>query len=167
MSNDKVDTRPKPTKHQKKMFLAISDRISKLSDEEGEYFWKEHPWFEDPTAPRKIIEKPEWEAEKLLLKKKINRAIDELNKIFKEMYPPEYYPELHGAKEQPSMFEDVPSQMHDVPKPEPKTVENMTQEELEAVFGGKSVKEEVVATTPAGAEILKQFQERVNRRRGY
>lgn len=162
-----VDTRPKPTRQQRKFFLGLSRRLSELYDEHGEYFWKERPWLEDKTQPVSIIEKPEWEEEKALLQKKINKTHDELDRLFKEMYPPDIYPELHGATEQQALIEGVAPVLHNVPKAEPKTVENMSMSELEEVFGGRKNPPEIVAKTTAGAEILKQFEQQRNRRRGY
>lgn len=167
MTPDKVATRPKPTKQQHRLMLGLINRQIQLMDEESEYFWKEHPFLEDPNAEKKIIEKPEWESEKALIKKKLMKVADEIDRLYKEMYPPQHYPEMHGAVEQQALIAGVEPVLHNVPKAEPKTVETMTAQELEAIFGGKSVKEEVIATTTAGAEILKQFQARVNRRRGY
>lgn len=163
-----VDTRPKPTKQQRKLLLGLLNRQIALMDEEGEYFWKEHPWFEDPKAERKIIEKPEWEEEKRVIKKKLNKVWDEIDKLIKQMYPPEHYPEMHGAQEQPSLIEGMPSKMHNIPQAEPRSVEDMTMQEIEEVFDTrKKTPEPLQAKTTAGAEILKRFEERRNRRRGY
>lgn len=164
-----TDTRPKPSKQQMRLYIGLSDKLMALQDEESSYFDKERPWMLDRTYPKpwKPLEKPEWEKEKQLLKKKMLKIHEELDKLFKEMYPPSLYPEMHKVQEQPSLIEGVPSQLYNVPEDAPRTVENMTQKELEEVFGGRSIKEEVIATTPAGAEILKQFQAKFNRRKGY
>lgn len=164
-----TDTRPKPTKQQQRLYLGLADKLVALSEQEGEYFWKERPWMDDKTYPKpwNTLENPEWENEKKLLKKKMSKIQEELDRLFKEMYPPDIYPEMHGEIEQPSLIEGVQPIKHNTPKPEPKTVENMTMAELEGIFGARSKPPEIVATTTAGAEILKRFQQERNRTKGY
>lgn len=164
-----TDNRPKPTKQQSKLYLGLTDKLIELQDQESQYFDKERPWMEDRTYPKpwKPIVNPEWEKEKALLKKKMMKVHEELDKLFKEMYPPDIYPEMHGEMEQPSLIEGVEPIKHNTPKAEPKTVENMSVAELEEVFGARKAPPEIVAKTTAGAEILKRFQERRNRSRGY
>ena len=166
MSND---NRPKPTKQQRNLYLGLTQKLTELSEQESEYFWKERPWMEDKTYPKPWtpIENPEWEKEKALLKKKMSKIQEELDKLFKEMYPPDIYPEMHGEIEQPSLIEGVDPIKHNTPKAEPKTVENMSMDELEGIFGARSKPPEIVAKTTAGAEILKRFQEQRNRTKGY
>lgn len=168
MISDKVE-RPKPTKQQRNFFLGLSKKLTELYDQEGEYFWKERPWMEDRTYPKPwgLVQNPEWDMEKALLKKKILKVHEELDKLFKEMYPPDIYPEMHGEIEQPSLIEGVAPIKHNTPAPQPKTVENMSMGELEEVFGARKAPPEIVAKTTAGAEILKRFEEQRNRRRGY
>ena len=110
---------------------------------------------------------PEWDKERALIKKKMSKISEELDKLFKEMYPPDIYPEMHGEVEQPALLDGVDPVKHNTPKPEPKTVENMTMAELEGIFGARSKPPEIVATTTAGAEILKRFQSERNRTKGY
>lgn len=169
MSEAVIDTRPKPTKQQMRFYIGLTDKLLELQEQEGEYFWKERPWMQDATHPKpwKPIENPEWEKEKQLIKKKMLKIQEELDKLYKQMYPPDIYPEMHGEVEQPSLIEGVEPIKHNTPKAEPKTVENMSIEELKGVFGARSKPPGIVATTTAGAEILKRFEEQRNRRRGY
>lgn len=166
---DDKDTRPKPTAQQRRFYLGLSEKLTDLYEQEGNYFWKERPWMDDKTYPKPwgVVQNPGWEAEKALLKKKILKVHEELDKLTKEMYPPDVYPEMYGEVEQPSLIEGVAPIKHNTPKPEPKTVENMSKQELEEIFGGRKNPPEIVATTTAGAEILKRFQERRNRTKGY
>lgn len=168
MINDKVE-RPKPTAQQRRFFLGLSGKLTDLYDQEGEYFWKERPWMEDKTYPKPwgIVQNPEWDLERKLLKKKILKIHEELDKLMKQMYPPDIYPEMYGEVEQPSLIEGVEPQKFNTPKPEPKTVEEMSMKDLEEVFGARKSPPEIVAKTTAGAEILKKFEEQRNRRKGY
>lgn len=164
------DNRPKPTPHQRKLYMGFINKLTELTEQESEFHWKEHPWLEDPTYPKpwdKPITTSQLEAEKKLVKKKISKITEEIDKLFKEMYPPHIYPEMHGQVEQPALVDGVEPQKFNTPSEEPKTVESMSMEELEGIFGARKSPPPIVAKTTAGAEILKQFEARRNRTKGY
>lgn len=167
MNTDK-DT-PKPTKQQRNLFLGLLKKLIELYDQEGEYFWKEYPWMEDRTYPKPwgLVKNPEWDLERRVLRKKIMRIHDELDKLFEEMYPPHLYPEMHGAIEQPALIDGAEPQLYNAPKEEPRAVEDMSMEELEGIFGARKSPPPIVAKTTAGAEILKQFEVRRSRNKKY
>lgn len=99
------DARPKPTKHQQRLYLGLSRKLIELSDLESEYFWRERPWLEDRDYPKPWTVLTSWEPEKALLKKKIGKVWEEVVKLRGEMYPPDIYPEKYVGSQQLPLVE--------------------------------------------------------------
>lgn len=112
------------SKQQHKLFLALADRSVQLGKEEDDLWFKLRPWYENPYYPKpwnimKPIKDPELEEELRKVKAKDRRAIDELLKLYDEMYPKEEYPEMHSNHQQSLLDKPEVQVLDPLPSPPP------------------------------------------------
>lgn len=94
-----------------KKYLALTDRLISLSEEDFKHEQKKFPWESNPYYPKPWkYPTMEWEDERKRISRRIVMVADEIKSVYDQMYPIDKYPHMHQVTQQQSLLEDTPSQ---------------------------------------------------------